>query len=104
MADGGAINSNDLIGIAAFTIVGGLLVASLLGGAFILDLFWPERSESHRVMMAWRYCSVFVCATALSDAVAFTIIVIAREAHFEGIDPLQGAELLQTVQPNPELG
>ena len=104
MAEGGTINSNNFIGIAAYTIVVGLFVASLLGGAFILDLFWPERSESHRVMWAWRNCSVVVCAMALADAVAFTIVVIARDAHFEGIDPVLGAGLLQAVQPNPELG
>jgi len=71
------VHNNNFIGIASYNIFVGIYVATIFGSGFFFDLFWPERTESRSVKLAWKICSVFACAFTLSCALAYTDIVHA---------------------------
>lgn len=102
---GPSIFNNDYVGIASFNIFVGIAVATVFGAGFFFDLFWPERSEARWVKKAWKASAVAVSLMALADALAFTVIVVMREAHFENISVEAGMAALSTLSgPNPTLG
>ena len=74
------IHNDNIIGAASFNIIVGIFVATIFGAGFF-DLFWPERSESKEVRLAWKICSVLTCIFALGDALALTIIVATKAAY-----------------------
>jgi hypothetical protein len=68
-----SVHNNDFIGIASFNIFIGIAVATIFGSGFFFDLFWPERSESKSVRLAWKICSITISVMALADALALTV-------------------------------
>lgn len=102
---GPSIYNNDYIGIASFNIFVGIAVATVFGAGFFFDLFWPERYESPWVKKAWKASAVVVSIMALADALAFTVIVVLREAHFENIGVEEGMAVLSGMAGhNPPFG
>ncbi|KAI9840134.1 MAG: hypothetical protein M1837_001895 [Sclerophora amabilis] len=83
---GAAIDNNDIVGSASYNIFVGIAVASIFGAGFFFDIFWPERRESKSVRLECKSCAVVVTIMALSDALAFTIIVATRSASITGVD------------------
>lgn len=67
------VHNDDFVGIASYNIFVGIAVATIFGAGFFFDLFWPERTESKSVRLAWKICSVAVSFMALADAVALTV-------------------------------
>ena len=68
-----SVHNNDFVGIASFNIFIGIAVATIFGSGFFFDLFWPERSESKSVRLAWKICSLTISIMALADALALTV-------------------------------
>jgi hypothetical protein len=67
------VQNNDFVGIASFNIFVGIAVATIFGSGFFFDLFWPERTETKSVRLAWKICSLTVSLMALADALALTV-------------------------------
>ena len=67
------VQNNDIVGIASYNIFIGIAVATIFGSGFFFDLFWPERTESKFVRLAWKICSLLVSIMALGDALALTV-------------------------------
>jgi hypothetical protein len=57
---GVSVRNNDIVGSFSFNIFVGVFVATIFGAAFFFDLFWPERSETKAVRIAWKACAVLV--------------------------------------------
>lgn len=91
---GATVHNNNFVGIASYNIFVGVYVATIFGSAFFFDLFWPERSESPAVKLAWRICSVLACMFTLSAALAYTYIVAAKSAYVTGTDAGTATRLL----------
>ena len=70
---GSHVHNDDFVGIASYNIFIGIAVSTIFGAAFFFDLFWPERTESRSVRMAWKISSVTVSLLALADAIALTV-------------------------------
>jgi len=70
---GAHVHNDDFIGIASYNIWVGIAVATIFGSGFFFDLFWPERTESRSVRLAWKICSVVISFMALADAIALTV-------------------------------
>jgi hypothetical protein len=67
------VHNDDFVGIASYNIFIGIAVATIFGSGFFFDLFWPERSETPAVRLAWKISSVVVSLMALADAIALTV-------------------------------
>jgi len=97
-----SVHNNDFIGIASFNIFIGIAVATIFGSGFFFDLFWPERSESKSVRLAWKICSITISVMALADALALTTIVATHYAYITGVSPDYARALfIQNGPPNP---
>lgn len=66
-------HNNDIVAVFSYNIFIGIAVATIFGSGFFFDLFWPERTESKSVKLAWKICSVVVSFMALADAIALTV-------------------------------
>lgn len=115
------VQNNDFIGIASFNIFVGIAVATIFGSGFFFDLFWPERTETKPVRLAWKICSLTVSFMALADVLALTVrslssptymprtnvylqqvIVATRHAYITGVSPSYARTLFeQNGPPNP---
>lgn len=87
--------NDDFVGIASYNIFVGIAVATIFGSAFFFDLFWPLRHESQSVRLAWKICSVLMCAFVLGDAIALTVIVASHSANITGVDATEARRLLK---------
>jgi lipid-A-disaccharide synthase-like uncharacterized protein len=67
------VQNNDIVGITSYNIFIGIAVATIFGSGFFFDLFWPERTESKSVRLAWKIFSLVVSIMALGDALALTV-------------------------------
>jgi hypothetical protein len=67
------VHNDDYVGIASYNIFVGIAVATIFGSGFFFDLFWPERTESKSVRLAWKISSLTVSLMALADAIAMTV-------------------------------
>lgn len=74
------VHNDSFVGIASYNIFVGIYVATIFGGGFFFDLFWPERYEPANIRLAWRICAVLACVMALADALALTVIVASYKA------------------------
>jgi len=99
-----SIYNDDYVGIASFNIFVGIYVATIFGGAFFFDLFWPERYESPAVRLAWKICSVLTILFVLADAIPYTLIVATRREHFIGGNDAETAALMQEFGPTGASG
>jgi len=90
------VHNNSFIGIASYNIFVGIYVSTILGSGFFFDLFWPERTETRSVRLAWKICAVLACAMIFADALALTVIVARNHAYITGVS----AELAQTLYNN----
>jgi hypothetical protein len=70
---GSHVHNDDFVGIASYNIFVGIAVATIFGSGFFFDLFWPERTESKSVRLAWKFSSVVVSFMAFADAIALTV-------------------------------
>jgi hypothetical protein len=67
------VHNDDYVGTASYNIFVGIAVATIFGSGFFFDLFWPERTESKSVRLAWKISSLVVSIMALADAIAMTV-------------------------------
>lgn len=67
------VQNNDIIGVASFNVFVGIAVATIFGGAFFFDLFWPERIETKAVRLWWKICAVTISIFTLAAALALTV-------------------------------
>lgn len=67
------VQNDDIVGIASFNILVGIAVATVFGGAFFFDLFWPERVETKAVRLSWKIAGITVSIMTLADALALTV-------------------------------
>ena len=81
--------NNDFIGVASYNIFNGIYVATIFGGGFFFDLFWPARAESHSVRIAWKVCGILACCSCAAVAIAMTYIVATGHATIPGNVPPQ---------------
>jgi len=81
---GSSVRNNDIVGAFSFNIFVGVFVATIFGAAFFFDLFWPERTESKAVRIAWKACSVLACLFCLASALLLTVILATHEARLVG--------------------
>jgi len=95
------VHNNNYVGIASYNIFVGVFVATIFGSAFFFDLFWPERSESRGVKLAWKLCSVFACMLTLSCALAYTDIVASKSAYVTGTDAATSQRMLAEFGGSP---
>ncbi|KAH8599722.1 hypothetical protein B0O99DRAFT_503275 [Bisporella sp. PMI_857] len=96
------VENNDIVGIFSYNIFIGIAVATIFGSGFFFDLFWPERTESPGVKLAWKISSVVICFMALADAIALTVIVATRKAYITGVSSAQASALFTANgPPNP---
>jgi len=96
------VHNNDIVGIFSYNIFIGISVATIFGSGFFFDLFWPERSESSTVKLAWKISSIVVSFMALADAIALTVIVATRNAFITGVSPSEAQMLFaENGPPNP---
>lgn len=51
----------------------GIAVATVFGAGFFFDLFFPERTETRGVKLAWKISAVAVCIGTLADAIAMSV-------------------------------
>lgn len=72
------------MGAFSFNIFVGVFVATIFGAAFFFDLFWPNRSESGAVRIAWKACAVLASCFALASAVLLTVIMSRHRAILVG--------------------
>ncbi|KAI9659870.1 MAG: hypothetical protein M1821_001222 [Bathelium mastoideum] len=79
--------NNDFVGIASYNIFNGIYVATIFGGGFFFDLFWPARAESHSVRVAWKVCGILACLSTCATAIAMTYIVFTGHATIPGHVP-----------------
>jgi len=96
------VHNNDFVGIASFNIFVGIAVATIFGSAFFFDLFWPERSETKSVRLAWKISSLTISILALICVLALTVIVATHHTYITGVS-LETAHILfrQNPRPNP---
>jgi len=96
------VENNDIVGILSYNIFIGIAVATIFGSGFFFDLFWPKRTESKSVRLAWKICSVVISFMALADVVALTVIVATRAAHINGVSAAAAQSYFnQNGPPNP---
>jgi len=74
------VHNNDVVGSFSFNIFVSVFVATIFGAAFFFDLFWPERTESKAVRIAWKACAVLASCFALASAILLTVIIATRRA------------------------
>jgi hypothetical protein len=67
------VHNDDIIGIFSYNIFVGIAVATIFGSGFFFDLFWPERTESRAVRLAWKVSSMVISIMALADVLALTV-------------------------------
>jgi hypothetical protein len=87
------VYNNDFIGTASFNVFMGITVATIFGSGFFFDLFWPERTESRGVRLAWKISSLVTTIALLADALALTVIVAMHESYITGVDETTAAAL-----------
>lgn len=96
-------------------------MATIFGSAFFFDLFWPERSETKSVRLAWKISSLTISILALICVLALTVripvpypaysssnvlpqqvIVATHHTYITGVS-LETAHILfrQNPRPNP---
>lgn len=99
---GAHVHNDDFIGIASYNIWVGIAVATIFGSGFFFDLFWPERTETRSVRLAWKISSVVVSFMAFADAIALTVIVATKKSYITGVTPELAHTLFsQNGPPNP---
>lgn len=95
------VHNNNFIGIASYNIFVGIYVATIFGSAFFFDLFWPERTESASVKIAWKVCSIIACMLTLSCALAYTDIVATRSALVTGVEMAEAEQMVAAYGGSP---
>ncbi|KAL9094752.1 MAG: hypothetical protein Q9165_003023 [Trypethelium subeluteriae] len=81
--------NNNFIGIASYNIFNGIYIATIFGGGFFFDLFWPARAESPSVRVAWKVCGILACFSCAATAIAMTYIVVTGHATIPAQVPPQ---------------
>lgn len=92
------VHNNDYIGAASYNIFAGVFVATIFGAAFFFDLFWPERTESAAVRLAWKICSVLAIFFVGASAFELTVITATHSAFVSGVDVSRGEDLAGEFQ------
>jgi hypothetical protein len=87
------VYNNDLIGAMAFNVWACVFVAVVFTPAFILDLIWPERTESARARLTWKIGGILSCIFMVASAVTLTAIVATHCGYITG-DIVRGQQLL----------
>ncbi|KAK0625627.1 hypothetical protein DIS24_g11058 [Lasiodiplodia hormozganensis] len=95
------VYNNDYVGAGSYNIFVGVYIATIFGGAFFFDLFWPERRETPQVKLAWRICSVLACVFALSSALTMTVITATHFAYVAGVSDDEARRLLAASYKSP---
>lgn len=96
-----SVHNDDFVGIAAYNIFCGVVVATVFGAAFFFDLFFPERYEPRNIRWAWRLSALFVTLCTIADALAFTVIVATGNAWISA--DTEDAEQIAQETINPPL-
>jgi len=83
------VKNNDIVGSFSFNIFVGVFVATIFGAAFFFDLFWPERSETKAVRIAWKACAVLASCFALASAILLTVVIATHRATVTGMEHIK---------------
>lgn len=80
-----SVNNNALVGVFSFNIFAGIFVSTILGAAFFIDLFWPERQESRSVKRAWQVCTLLCCLFTFGSALALSSVLALKPPSLSGV-------------------
>lgn len=93
--------NGDFIDAFTYNLLTCIYITIIFGLAMLLDVLWANRKEALLVRYAWRICSAFACAMALSSALTITVILGSHHGRITGVSADEERFLLAHVRPRP---